>query len=197
MQTLIQIDHFLFFFINRTMANPVFDLVMPFVTRLKNVLPLLLLACLALLIWGGKKGRIAVLVLILSIALADMVSHEVIKPLFGRLRPCVALEGVRMLMGKKTSLSFPSNHAANITAAAVVISYYYRRVTGLMVAMALMIGFSRIYVGVHYPSDVAAGALLGGAVAAGILFAVIQAGRKWKYLHLKEGAGKPSPESHH
>lgn len=170
MQAILELDSALFFFLNQTIANPLFDLVFPFITRIKNVLPVLILACLFLLIKGGKRGRVTVLVLILSIAAADLISHEVFKPFFHRARPCVALENVRTLLGIKTSFSFPSNHAANITAAAVSISFYYRKWICLMAVIAVLIGFSRIYTGVHYPSDVIAGAILGGFIAAVVLY---------------------------
>lgn len=169
MQAMLELDRALFFFFNQTIANSLFDLVFPFITRIRNALPLLIVACLYLLIKGGRKGRIAVVALVLSITIADMISHEVLKPFFHRTRPCVALDGVRALLGIKTSFSFPSNHAANITAAAVVISFYYRKWIWPMSCIAVLIGFSRIYTGVHYPSDVLAGGVLGGAIAASLL----------------------------
>lgn len=163
------------------MANSLFDLVMPFVTKIKNMLPLLIVVCLYLLIRGKRKGRIVVLALVLAIAFADLFNHEVLKQFFERFRPCdprAGLEGVRSLFGAKTSLSFPSNHAANITAAAVVVSYYYRKWIIPMTFIAVLICFTRVYVGVHYPSDVFAGAIVGGAIAA-LVILVMQ-----RFLHV-------------
>jgi undecaprenyl-diphosphatase len=56
-----------------------------------------------------------------------------------------------------------------------------------MIVIGLTIGFSRIYVGVHYPADVAAGAILGGAIAGILVFVAVLAGRKWKVLRLEAG----------
>ena len=182
MQALLDIDTALFFFVNQALANPVFDWVMPLITKIRNMAPLIGIAAIYLAVRGKRKGRIALIALVIAVAVSDLVSHELLKPFFGRLRPCVALEGVRMLLGKKTSLSFPSNHAANIAAAAVVVSFYYRRMLWPMACLAFLIAFSRVYVGVHYPGDVLFGALFGAGMAAAVL-AVLR-----KYVKDEPGA---------
>jgi undecaprenyl-diphosphatase len=75
------------------------------------------------------------------------------------------LEDVRLVMGMKNTLSFPSAHAANIFGAATVLSMFYRRWAAAFFAVAVCVGYSRIYVGFHYPSDVLGGAVLGAGVA--------------------------------
>ena len=103
----------------------------------------------------------------------------------GRERPCVALEDVRLVMGMKSSLSFPSAHAANIFGAATALTMFYRRWAGAFFAVAVCVGYSRVYVGVHYPSDVLGGAVLGTGTAlamgaAGLVFLRRHPGRKPK-----------------
>jgi undecaprenyl-diphosphatase len=81
------------------------------------------------------------------------------------------VEGGRFLMGHKTSFSFPSSHAMNMFTAAMVLACFYRKQWPWFFGFAALIGYSRIYVGVHYPADVAAGALFGIATGA-LVFAL-------------------------
>ena len=168
-----RLDTALFFIINRDLQNAIFDWFMPFVTNKKNWYPLFLIIIVGLLWKGGKKGRIAVALLIPVIVLSDQLSASLIKPFFDRMRPCEAmrdLEMVNMLIGLKTSPSFPSSHAANSFAAATFFGHYYPRFKWLYFAIATIIAYSRVYVGVHYPLDVIAGALLGVGCAFAVYF---------------------------
>ena len=146
------------------MANPVFDVVMPFITNKNNFNIPFILIILGLLIFGGKKGRIAVLLGLVIVTLSDQFSSAVIKPLVGRIRPChpdFLIEGARYLIGTKTSFSFPSSHAVNMASTATWFSYQYRRYTWIFVTIAVLVGYSRIYVGVHYLTDVLGGYIVG------------------------------------
>lgn len=164
LEFLQHIDEVLFFFINNDLANPFLDWLMPLITRQKNWYPLFFLLIMMLLWKGGKKGRLVVLLLIPVILLSDQISSTLIKPLFDRVRPCKAFETigtVNMLIGMKTSPSFPSSHAANSFAAATLFALFYSRRRWIYYTLAAVIAFSRVYVGVHYPFDVLAGALIG------------------------------------
>ena len=101
--------------------------------------------------------------------LADWAGH-MLKDAIERMRPCRALEDVRLLVGCGKAYSMPSNHA--IVAFAFILPFYRMfksRVRYLFLAVALLVGFSRVYVGVHYPSDVVAGAALGILIALFVL----------------------------
>ena len=87
-----------------------------------------------------------------------------IKHWFATERPCNALEGVRLLVSCGRN-SFPSNHAINTAAVATYLGWHYRVLIAPMAVLAVLVGVSRIYVGVHYPGDV----LFGWAW--GVLFA--------------------------
>jgi undecaprenyl-diphosphatase len=172
---LLGIDRWFFSLINLTLRNGLFDITMPFLTDLNQMLggKIFFLAIgMLLLILGGRKGRILVIVLIVTLTISDQFSSAVIKPLVERQRPCYILEAVRLLVPCGSGKSFPSSHAVNMFAAAVVCSYMFRRWAWIFFSFAGIIAFSRVYVGVHYPSDVVGGALIGFLIGQGMVFLV-------------------------
>lgn len=167
MEPLIEFDRWLFYLINGAGANGFFDAVMPFLTDFSNFEIPLAIAWVMLMVFGGRRGRVTALVLAVTLLMTDQMSSHVIKPLVQRERPCVELSDVRALMGLKTSFSFPSSHAANIFGAATVLSLEYRRLMIPFIVIATAVAYSRVYIGVHYPLDVIAGAALGVGFGAG------------------------------
>lgn len=161
-QSIIEIDTKAYHFVHDAIKNSFLDKWMPIVTDINNWKWLLIIGWLALFILGGKKGRLVCIIIIVTILLADNLTSYIIKPFFGRIRPNVLLEiTTEGGQSRSYSLSFPSNHAANIFALAMVLSWYYRKLFLLWFTIAVIVGFSRVYVGVHYPLDVVAGALVG------------------------------------
>jgi undecaprenyl-diphosphatase len=183
MAFLFSIDKAVFYFFNRTLANPVLDAVMPFITTEKHwTLPIAVI-WLGLLFFGGRKGRITALLVAAILLFTDQIVNFVIKPLVGRERPCFTLDHVRLLIPQPHSRSFPSSHAANMAAMATLFAVRYRKFTGLFAAIALLVSISRMSVGVHYPSDVAAGALAGFSFAMGILWLTRQIEERRRPMH--------------
>lgn len=200
MHWLQTLDLGLFRFVNLTLANPVFDVVMPLASGNALFAPALLLAG-GLLIWKGRaRGALCVLMLALIVPLGDGFVCNPLKHAVQRPRPDTALADVRRpgrapvpalpagaevpaAPERATGESMPSSHAANWFAATMILFIYYRRSAWFMLPAAMLVSFSRIYNGSHYPSDVLAGAILGaGYAAAGVwsLDALWQrAGRKW------------------
>ena len=190
---LYSIDRLVFYFCNQTLANPLFDAAMPFLTDLNKTwygLGLFGLLWLLLMWKGGKKGRILGLLLVPLIFMSDQLSSVVIKNIFVRPRPCHELNGmpvlehIRLLVDCGSGYSFPSSHAANNFAVSTLFSYYYRRWTWAFISFAAIIGFSRISVGVHYPSDVAGGALVGASCAAIIILLWKSISKEFTYLQI-------------
>lgn len=174
---LMILDRQIFFLINHGLSNAFFDKVIPFLTARGY---LLLLPYVFYILYKGykekKNGRDflsiiswALIVSSFSFLLTDWMATE-IKNIIQRVRPCNTLEGVNLLVGCTRSYSLPSNHASNAFAFALPLFYFMRGQVGSFlrlypVIIALLIAFSRVYVGVHYPSDVIAGAMLGISAA--------------------------------
>jgi len=170
MEFLYSIDCSVFLFFNRTVANPFFDFIMPYITEEDYWRIPIAVVWLALVIFGRKKGRITALLVVVILTLSDQLSSAVIKPWVNRVRPCFVVEGVRLLIDQCGSPSFTSSHAANMAAMATLFSVKYRRYTAVFIFIAALVAYSRIYVGVHYPSDIVGGAIVGILCAALILW---------------------------
>ena len=108
------------------------------------------------------RGLAFLLAVAATVGLTDASSHYILKEIFARLRPCNALPDLIDIVRCSNSFSFPSNHAGNTFAAATLISLCFRNTTLLAFACALLVGYSRVYLKVHYPFDILAGALFGG-----------------------------------
>lgn len=123
-------------------------------------------------IWHFKKRFVYGLVpLAVAITVTDAVGHRFIKPFFGRMRPCFALpaDHVRRLVEVSNVGSLPSLHAANAFAAATVITLLVPRSAWVAMPVAALVALSRVGVGVHWPSDILAGAVFGALVAVGTM----------------------------
>lgn len=139
-----------------------------FSTETSAVVPFLLLAVYAL--WrGGVTGRHVLIGVVLLVVLTDWSGAQ-FKHFFAIPRPCEALPDVRLLEACGRN-SFPSNHAINMAAVAVYVGLFYFRLLPWLAGIAVLVGISRIYVGVHYPLDVLFGWLWGALLAAGFYFA--------------------------
>lgn len=184
---LYSIDKAIFNFFNQTLSNPVFDILMPIITDWnKSWIGLGFFGLLwMILFWkGGNKGKTAALLIIPLIILSDQISSNILKDIFARPRPCHVVDGIpvveniHLLVTCGPGFSFPSSHAANSFAFAFLMSFFYRKWTLVFILYASLMGFSRISVGVHYPSDVLGGAAL-GAVYAYLIISI------WKLIVMK------------
>ncbi len=178
------IDKTLFHFVNETLSNPLFDVFMPIITNQNYwVFPILILIFM-LILKGGKRGKIAAGILIISVAATDVIAAQIIKPWIGRLRPSHAMaDSINLLVAKGGKYSFVSNHAANMFSAAVVLTYFYSKWKKFLFTMAVIVALSRIYVGVHYPGDV----IIGGIFGYGMAWSVISLWILLKMREMKKG----------
>jgi undecaprenyl-diphosphatase len=170
MDLLLNIDLSIFYFVNHTIANSVCDWFFVLITTQTNWYIAYGVLIYFLLTKFGWEGRAILLLLILTIVISDQISSHLLKEAVARLRPCWELPDVRLLVPCGGGKSFPSSHAVNNFAFAVIMSYYFRRYRVVFYVIAVLVALSRVYVGVHYPSDVIAGAVIGYLVAFSIIY---------------------------
>ena len=182
MDFFLSIDRACFLFINNNLSNPGFDFIMPLFDETKYFIPLLLLPWI-FAVFYDKKNRWKLAFLIpLIIILADQ-SGLFIKKAVLRPRPWAGIDPdlVNHLVSQKgRNYSFPSNHAANTAGLAMVFSAIYHQYRYFFWIMAVIVMFSRIYIGVHYPADVISGCIIGTLYG---LFLV----KTWNYFKKKKG----------
>ncbi len=178
LDTLADWDRWLFLAVNQGLKDGFLDRAMPPVSDARW----LIVPGVFALVWavwkGTRRARWALVVLVVVFAAGDALSAHVLKPLFGRPRPYAVLTGIPVYkngwtfsdrLEKEPTLSFPSNHAVNMAGAAVILSFFFRRGWILWIAAALAVCFSRVYLGLHWPADVAAGIFFGAGLAGLIL----------------------------
>jgi undecaprenyl-diphosphatase len=169
MKSIVHFDKWLFTKINRDWSNDFFDMIMPYLRIPSFWIPLYLFLIVFAIVNFPKKALAWILSLGAAVAVSDIISSHVIKPLVGRLRPCNnpdLAETIRLLApycGQNGS--FTSSHAANhFTIAAflfITLKSVWGNYTKAFFIWAAMISYAQIYVGVHYPFDVIGGTLLG------------------------------------
>lgn len=162
-------DTTLFYAVNHGLQNPILDVLMPFVSRYPNWAPLILGIFGYLIYRDKRRGILFFLLVAVTVTASDFVSSSILKKAFAVPRPCITLPDVHLLTGCSNSGSFPSSHAANSTVIAVMLGLYDRRFWWFGIPAAILVCLSRLYLGVHYPSDVFGGALVGAAIAYGAM----------------------------
>ena len=155
------VDGRVFNYINHSWQNPLFDFAMPLLTHMGAGGLVWLFVAFALAVFGRGKGRKMAFLAMIALILSWFLSDEVLKNLIGRPRPFLRFPDVRILVDKPAQFSFPSGHTTTSFAPATVLFRKSRGLGAAALTLAALIGFSRIYVGVHYPLDVVGGVILG------------------------------------
>ena len=140
------------------------DVVMPIITAMGNIGAIWIIAAVALLC--TKKYRVYGVVLLGCLAVGALIGNGLIKNAVMRPRPCWLDESVTMLIATPSDYSFPSGHTMASVIGATILTAANRKFGLIAIPLAVLIAFSRMYLYVHFPSDILGGLVLGLAISA-------------------------------
>ncbi len=158
-------DFSVLFFIQEHLRCAFLDAVMPYITYLGEAGTIWFVAAIILII--TKKYRRYGIMIVCAMALGYLTGEIILKGIVARPRPFAVDTTVELLIHAPSGFSFPSGHSVSSAAAATVISRADRRFAAPAITVALFIAFSRLYLFVHFPTDVLAG------IAIGLFFGIV------------------------
>jgi len=161
--SLNSIDYNLLIQIHSLTQNSFLDSVMPYISAMGDMGAIWILFSLILL--ANKKYRMVGIMCLAALLLTATIGEGVLKNLMQRPRPFVLYPSIQPIIPKPPSFSFPSGHTASSFAAAWIISRNLKKAALAAYILAAAIAFSRLYLMVHYPSDILGGILLGTVCA--------------------------------
>ena len=164
LESLLQLDGAILLWIQEHVRKDFLSPVVKFITHLGDAGWCWILLAVILLI--VKKTRKIGLVTAVSLLSSYVVNNLILKNLVARVRPYEAVDGLQRIIEAQSDFSFPSGHSASSFATAVVIFMLCPRKYGVpALVLAFLIALSRLYVGVHYPTDVLTGVISGTVIA--------------------------------
>ena len=167
--TIQQLDFAVLDWIQANLKCGALDFLMPKITLLAEYGVFLILVGLALLFWRSR--RVCGLAELSGLVIGLLVCNLLLKNLIARSRPYWIHTDIQLLISAPTDYSFPSGHSLHCFIAAAALMYFDKRLGWPMLVIAVLVAFSRLYLYVHYPTDVLAGAALGTGI--GLLSAYI------------------------
>lgn len=164
MDILVETDGNILLWIQNNLRNDFLDPIMKFITKLGDF-GLIWIALGIFMLFFASTRRVG-LTVALSMISDIVLLNLILKNLFERVRPYEAIEGLTRIIPAESSFSFPSGHAGHAFATSVVMLIMLPKKYGIPAFIfACIMAFSRLYVGVHYPTDVLAGCMVGTITA--------------------------------
>lgn len=182
-------DFSILIYIYENLRNDFLDFLMPMLSILGEGGMIWFAISIIMLLF--KKTRVCAIAMMLSMALSFLTGEIVLKNIFCRERPChyAQYSYIQMLVARPISYSFPSGHTSSSFSAAVAMFMYNKKAGIFAIVLAFLIGFSRLYNFVHFPTDVFFGMLLGIASAILVVWLI----KKYKF---DDKINKLSSKSH-
>ena len=146
-------------FIQSYIRNPILDKAMVFITTLGNSGMIWIVT--AILMLCSKKYRKTGIILAIGLIGSLVIGNIILKPLFHRLRPFQIKEGIELIISAPHDFSFPSGHTLASVISATILLIRERKIGIWALVLAILIAFSRLYLYVHFPTDVLGGAVIG------------------------------------
>ncbi|OAA92848.1 phosphatase PAP2 family protein [Clostridium coskatii] len=166
-------DNYILFSIKKYVQNKYLDMLMPIVTDMGNLGIVWIIIAIILIL--DKPYRMVGNVVILTLIVSTITGEGIVKHIVRRTRPCNQQNSLNLLISKPISYSFPSGHTLSSFAAAEVLSMYFTEYKLIFIGIAFLIALSRMYLYVHYPTDVIAGVIL-GILCSRLIFIILQEG---------------------
>ncbi len=161
MNRLVEADRRLYLLIHCSLRRHTLDTAMVWLSGAGTKGAIWFIIAIVLALVPVPHGWQSALLSIAALVLTEGTINIVLKPLVRRRRPYQSLVGQQLLVRTPGPHSWPSAHAGSSFGAALVLAYIYPRLAPFVLVLAFLITYSRVYVGVHYPSDVLAGAATG------------------------------------
>jgi undecaprenyl-diphosphatase len=161
MEFLLNLDKSLLYFFSTTLSNPFLDKLMPFITNLNNHGELWIGMSIVLMINKDIRVKRLGLSMLIAVAFGYLVGEAALKNIIGRERPIGDEFSHNFIVKIPTSFSFPSGHTTSSFAAFGVYLFSKAKYRYWILVLAVLMAFSRMYLHVHYPSDILGGIILG------------------------------------
>lgn len=165
LESIEHLDAGCFKWINGSLHNSFFDGLMPLVSYAGQGGIIWIVLGVLFFAFSHRTMKNAALLMLLALLASYLLDEELLKNIFRRPRPFETLTGINLLVLPPHSYSFPSGHTANAFAAGLVLARKIPSIACPVLALAFVMAFSRVYVGVHYPLDILVGAFVGAACA--------------------------------
>ena len=154
-----QLDISILLYIKDNMHSPIMDKIMVIITSLGNGGAVWIIIAALLII--NKKYRAIGFMALGALLLSTVLGEGILKHVVQRVRPSADIPAINILITKPLSYSFPSGHTTSSFAAAGILAKYFKHYAFYFFSLASLIAFSRLYLYLHYPTDILGGIVLG------------------------------------